>query len=214
MGNVGTAAGDAVAGEVVPAGRPWSGIVRKGERLRITDLEGHQGVDFLCYNAQSPIERYHAPNTLKAAGTLRLSTGHVLYSDEARPIFTIVADTCGFHDTIGGCCSAHSNAMLYGVADCPGCRENFLAELERHGLGRRDIVPNVNFFCNVPVLAEGRLAERTFEPLPRTGSGAGQHVELRAEMDALAVVSNCPQVNNPCNDGRPTPILVGILPAL
>ena len=197
--------------DIVAPGAPWSGVVAAGEHLRIPDLEGNQGVDFLCYNAANPLERYHAPNTLKAARTLRLTTGHSLYSDEARPIFTIVADTVGFHDTIGGCCSAHSNALLYGVADCPGCRENFLAALGEHGLGRRDIVPNVNFFCNVPVGDGNRLAERTFEAVPGGGSKPGDHVELRADMAALAVISNCPQVNNPCNDGRPTPIRVEIL---
>ena len=109
--------------------------------LRITDLEGQQAVDFLCYNAADPQERYHAPNTMKAAGSIFLTKGHKLYSDIARPIFTIIEDQFGGHDTIGGCCSAPSNQMLYGVANCPGCRENFLAALARHGLGRRDIVP-------------------------------------------------------------------------
>ncbi len=190
---------------VVPPGAPWSGVVRQGRVLRIVDLEGRQGVDFLCYNAADPEERYHAPNTLKAAGTLRLGRGHVLYSDAARPLFAIVDDTCGGHDTIGGCCSAPSNLMLYGVADCPGCRENFLAALAGHGLGRRDIVPNVNFFCDVPVGPDGALAERSFA---EGRSTAGDYVDLRAEMDALAVISNCPQLNNPCNDGAPTPIRV------
>ena len=122
-------------------------------------------------------------------------------------MFTIVEDTCGYHDTIGGCCSAPSNAMLYGVADCPGCRENFLEALSSHGLGRRDIVANVNFFCNVPVDEHGRLAETVFVA---GHSAAGSFVELRAEMSALAVVSNCPQVNNPCNDGEPSAIRVMI----
>lgn len=202
-------AGGAPARHLVPAGAPWGGLVRRGERLRITDLEGRQAVDFLCYSASDPEERYHAPNTIKAAGTLRLSTGHALLSDVARPIFTIVADTLGHNDTIGGCCSAPSNALLYGVADCPGCRENFLRALAPYGLGRRDIVPNVNFFCHVPVAEDGSLAERTFCPIPGQAT-PGHYVELRAEMDALAVVSNCPQVNNPCNDGRPTPILIEI----
>ena len=199
-------AGVILRDDTVPPGRPWSGVIRRGERLRIVDLEGNQGVDFLCYNAADTAERYHAPNTLKAAKTLKLTTGHRLYSDLARPLFAIVADTChGWHDTIGGCCSAPSNEMLYGVADCPGCRENFLTALAEHGLGRRDVVPNVNFFCNVPVYPEGRLAERTFEP---GASKAGDYVELEAEMDALALISNCPQVNNPCNAGSPTPIRV------
>jgi uncharacterized protein len=203
-------AASVIASEIVPAGAPWAGRVASGQRLRITDIEGRQAVDFLCYNAANPAERYHAPNTIKAAGTLRLTTGHGLLSDEARPIFTIVADTLGFNDTIGGCCSAASNQALYGVADCPGCRENFLAALSRFGLDRRDIVPNVNFFCHLPVYDGAALAERSFEPVPGEVKG-GHHVELRAEMDALAVISNCPQTNNPCNDGRPKPILIEIL---
>jgi hypothetical protein len=199
--------GRAVRNDIVAPGKPWSGVVKKGQVLRIVDLEGRQGVDFLCYNADAPEERYHMPNTLKARHTLKLGKGHVLYSDLARPIFTIVEDSCGGHDTIGGCCSAPSNAMLYGVKDCPGCRENFLAELARHGLGRKDIVPNINFFCDVPVDAERRLQESVFVP---GHSRAGDFVDLRAEMNALAVVSNCPQVNNPCNDGKPKPIRVAI----
>ncbi len=197
-----------ISNEIVPPGMPWSGIVEKGQRLRITDIEGRQGVDFLCYNADRTEERYHAPNTLKASRTLALGQGHVLYSDEARPMFTIVADTCGGHDTIGGCCSAPSNAMLYGVESCPGCRENFLRALADHGMDRRDIVPNINFFCNVPVDTGGLLADTVFV---ESRSRAGDYVELRAEMRALALISNCPQVNNPCNDGRPSPIRVEIL---
>ena len=124
--------------------------------------EGEQGVDFLCYDAADPHERYYAPNTIKKSGTLRLTKGHALYSDRGRPLFTIVADSCGHHDTIAGCCSAPSNAMLYGVEGVQGCRENFLAALAEHGLGWTDIVPNVNFFSAVPVYEGGRLAERTF----------------------------------------------------
>jgi len=193
-----------VSTTIVPAGAPWSGLVRQGEVLRITDLEGQQAVDFLCYNAADPQERYHAPNTLKAAGTIFLTAGHRLYSDIARPIFTIVEDQFGGHDTIGGCCSAPSNEMLYGVKDCPGCRENFLAALARHGLGRKDIVPNINWFMRVPVTEAGGAA------IALGVSPPGCQVALRAEMDALAVISNCPQVNNPCNGYKPTPIRVEI----
>ncbi len=191
--------------ESVAPGRPWAGVVEAGQTLRIIDVAGHQGVDFLCYNAARPEERYHAPNTLKAALTLKLTAGHVLYSDEARPIFTIVEDTYGGHDTIGGCCSAPSNAMLYGVNDCPGCRENFLEALGWHGLGRRDIVPNINFFCSVPVDGERNLANTVFVEGP---DAPGAYVDLRADMPALAVISNCPQVNNPCNRGKPSEIRV------
>lgn len=187
----------------VQPGLGWSGVVKKGEILRIVDVEGAQAVDFLCYSAADHEERYHAPNTLKRAQTLRLTTGHSLYSDLARPIFTIVADTHGTHDTIGGCCSAPSNKMLYGAENAPGCRETFLRELARFGMGRRDIVPNVNFFCDVPVKDRYELSGTIFAP---GGSRPGDHVDLRAEMDAIAVVSNCQQMNNPCNVGRPTPI--------
>jgi urea carboxylase-associated protein 1 len=199
--------GVVVDDRIVAAGAPWAGIVARGQRLRITDLEGRQGVDFLCYNAADPEERYHAPNTIKAARTLSLGKGHVLYSDRARALFTVVEDSCGGHDTIAGCCSAPSNEMLYGVADCPGCRENFLAVLADHGLGWRDIVPNINFFCAVPIGAGGSLIETVFETGP---SQPGDFVELRAEMDALAAISNCPQVNNPCTDGAPSPIRVTV----
>ncbi len=178
-------------------------MVKRGEVLRITDLEGGQGVDFLCYNARRPEERYHAPNTIKAARDLRLTAGHRLYSDEARSLFSIITDTVGGHDTIAGCCSAPSNELLYGVVDCPGCRENFLKVLAPFGLGRRDIVPNVNFFCDVPVTRQRRLTDTVFV---KGSSEPGDYVELSADMDALAAVSNCPQVNNPCNDLNPTPI--------
>src|SRR5210317_206798 len=191
---------NAVLDEIIPAGKPWSGIVEQGQYLSIIDLEGQQGVDFLCYNADNPEERYHAPNTLKAIETLKLTAGHTLYSDIARPLFKITHDSCNGHDTIAGCCSAPSNEMLYGVENVPGCRENFLFELARHGLGRKDIVPNINFFCDVPVDAN-RMAPNVFV---EGGSKAGDYVSLQAKMNALAVISNCPQLNNPYNSGKPT----------
>jgi len=197
--------GTILSDDQVAPGEPWSGTVAAGARLRIVDLAGRQGVDFLCYNGADPEERYNAPNTIKAATSLRLGAGTLLYSDKARPLMTIVADTCGGHDTIGGCCSAWSNEMLYGVAGVPGCRENFMKALAAHDMGWRDIVPNINFFCSVPVLPEGALAPTVFV---EGRSRAGDYVELRAERTVLAVISNCPQVNNPCNDGAPTPIRV------
>lgn len=197
--------GRVVRDDVVAAGQGWAEVVRRGQRLQIVDLAGQQGVDFLCYAADNHEERYHAANTMKKARTILLTTGHVLYSDVARPMFTIVADTGGRNDTIGGCCSAPSNALMYGVKDVPGCRETFLALLGRHGMGRRDIVANVNFFCDVPVAADGQLADTVFVAGP---SRPGDYVELRAEMDALAVISNCPQVNNPCSGLNPTAIRV------
>jgi len=197
--------GPAVAGRVIEdraiaAGGEWSGIVTAGRVLRIVDLEGQQAVDFLCYNAQDPSERYNAADTMKVAGTLFLTTGHGLYSDMGRRLFTIVADTCGRHDTIAGCCSAESNRLRYGVEDTPSCRDNFLRALARFGLGKKDIVANVNFFMNVPVEPDGRMAITDGRSRP------GDYVDLRAEMDVLVAVSNCPQIYNPCNGGRPTPI--------
>jgi urea carboxylase-associated protein 1 len=196
---------EAVAGRVlhdrtIPAGGEWSGPVRAGQILRIVDLEGRQAVDFLCYSATDPSERYNAADSLKLAGALFLTTGHGLYSDMGRRLFTIVADTCGRHDTIGGCCSVESNRLRYGVEGTPNCRDNFLRALGRLGLGKKDIVANVNFFMNVPVGPDGALA--IVDGLSRPGD----YVDLRAEVDALVALSNCPQIYNPCNGGRPTPI--------
>jgi hypothetical protein len=184
----------------VDAGAPWSRMITSGQILRLVDLHGSQAVDFLCYAYADPEERYHVPNTLKAAGTAALTRGHVLYSDLARPMFEIVADTFVGHDTLGGCCSAPSNRMLYGVEGVPGCRENFLSALDAHGMGRRDVVPNVNFFMEFPVSGGSGAA------IAHGRSRPGERVDLRARMDVLAVLSNCPQVNNPCNAYNPTSI--------
>jgi urea carboxylase-associated protein 1 len=193
-----------ILNQIVAAGAPWGGIVKKGQKLRIVDTDGKQAVDFLCYNASDHDERYFAPNTIKAAGTISLTKGHILYSDQAQPLFTIVEDTYGSHDTIGGACSAPSNYMLYGVKGCPGCRENFLKALQHFGMGRRDIVPNINFFMRVPVEHAGQATIARADSLP------GSYVELRAEMDVIVVISNCPQINNPANDYNPTPIEIVI----
>ena len=192
--------------EVVPACAPWSRVIKADERLRIVDTHGQQAVDFLCYCAADPAERYHAPNTIKKAGTILLTKGHTLYSDRARALFSIEEDSFGGHDTIGGCCSKPSNTMLYGVGN-DGCRENFLTVLAAHGLGWRDIVPNVNWFMTVPVDTAGGAQ------VALGASRPGDFVTLRAEMDVLAVISNCPQVLNPCNDFDPTDIAVEVLAA-
>ncbi len=197
--------GTIISDDTVPPGAPWSGVLEAGQCLRIIDEEGHQAVDFLCYNADDPSERYNAPNTIKAAGNITIGRGVVLYSDYARALMSVIGDTCGGHDTIGGCCSAWSNAMLYGVEGQPGCRENFLSAIEPHDLGWRDVVPNVNFFCAVPVREDGALAPSVFVD---GASVAGDYVELRADMRVLAALSNCPQINNPCNDGVPGPVRV------
>src|SRR5215475_15271015 len=142
---------------IIEAGEPWARVVRTGQVLRIVDLHGSQAVDFLCYNASDPTERYNAADTMKYAKTIFLSRGHGIYSDMGRRLFTIEGDTCGRHDTIGGCCSAESNELRYGVKNTPNCRQNFLRALEPFGLGKKDIVANINWFMNVPVGADGTM---------------------------------------------------------
>lgn len=183
-------------------GEPWSGLVRRGERLRVVDLEGTQAVDTLFYAAADPGERYSAADTIRAQGGIFLTTGSVLISSEDRPMATVVEDSCGRHDTVGGACSAESNTCRFGehTRYMHNCRDNFLIALARHGLGKRDLVPNINFFMHVPVTAAGRLD--IIDGISRPGD----HVDVVAEMDLLAVVSNCPQLNNPCNGWNPTPI--------
>lgn len=187
---------------VVPAGEPWSHVVRAGQVLRIVDLEGNQAVDTLFYRADDTSERYSAPETVRAQGNIFLTTGSVLRSSEGRPMLTIVADTCGRHDTSGGACSAESNTCRFGHDKkyMHNCRDSFLRELARRGMSKRDLVGNINFFMNVPVTEAGRLD--IVDGISRPGA----YVELRADMDVLAMISNCPQINNPCNAYNPTPI--------
>jgi urea carboxylase-associated protein 1 len=201
--------GRATDDRIIPARGDWSAIVSAGQVLRIVDLEGRQAVDFLCYSAADPSERYNAADTMKFAKTIFITTGHGLYSGLGRRLMTIVADTCGRHDTIGGCCSSESNRFRYGVDGEANCRDNFLNALGRFGLGRKDIVANVNWFMNVPVEADGSMA------IVDGWSKPGDYVDIRAEMDVLVAISNCPQIYNPCNGGRPTPIrLVTYEPAV
>jgi uncharacterized protein len=187
--------------EVIAPGGHWSGVIPAGRRLRIVDLEGCQAVDFLCYNARDPSERYNAADTMKLSGKLFVDKGTKLYSDRGNVLFTVVEDTCGHHDTIGGCCSAECNFLRYGVGG-PNCRDNFLRALEPFGLGRKDIVANVNFFMYVPIGAGGEMA------IVKGLSKPGDYVELRAEMDAIVALSNCPQTRNPANNYNPTAIRI------
>jgi len=183
----------------------WSGILIPGQALQIVDLEGKQAVDFLCYNADDPADRYNAADTMKYNKNVYLGAGHGIYSVRATKLFTIVADTMGGgHDTIGGCCSAASNMFRYQVPDTPSCYANFLRALARHGLAEKDIVANINFFMNVPVQADGTMG------IVDGRSKPGELVELRAEARVLAVISNCPQRHNPCNGFNPSPIRVTV----
>jgi urea carboxylase-associated protein 1 len=194
-----------VTSETIAPGGYWAAVVKAGQLLRITDLEGTQAVDFLCYNADDPAERYCAADTVKIPGQIFIGMGTRLYSDMGRTLFTVVGDTCGRHDTIAGCCSLESNVVRYGVHDTPNCRDNFLKAIKPFGLGKKDIVSNVNFFMYVPVTPEGAMG------IADGHSKAGDHVLLRAEMNVLAALSNCPQMNNPANGYKPTPIRVEIL---
>jgi urea carboxylase-associated protein 1 len=194
----------AVLDHTLPAGQPYLLGIAKGQTLRIVDLEGNQAVDVIFYNRNDPAEHYSATETLLRQGGIYLTTGSVLYSDEGSPMLTIVADTCGRHDTLGGACAAESNTVRYALQKkfMHSCRDNYLICLQEAdiGLGKRDLVPNVNFFMNVPVTAAGEL---TFAD---GVSAPGKYVELRAEMDLWMLVSNCPQLNNPCNAYNPTPV--------
>ncbi|NIP75257.1 MAG: DUF1989 domain-containing protein, partial [Xanthomonadales bacterium] len=140
--------------DVVPPRAPWSARLEPGEILRLIDLEGAQAVDFLCYNAEDTAERYHAPNTIKVPKNIFIGEGSVLRSNLARPMMTVIADTCGRHDTIFGCCSFEVDQVRYGRTNADSCQRNFERELARHGVGPEHVVPNVNFFMNVPVATD------------------------------------------------------------
>jgi urea carboxylase-associated protein 1 len=189
---------------VIPARAPWSGVVKKGRTIRIVDLEGNQSGDCIIYNALDPAERYSAPDTIAAQRNIFLTTGSRLISNEGNVMMTITADTCGRHDTIGGACSCESNTLRYGhhTRHQHACVENFIYELAQHGLGKRDMTSNINWFMNVPVEADGSLG------IVDGISAPGKYLDLRAEMDTLVVISNCPQINNPCNGFNPTPLRV------
>jgi len=188
----------------IPAERPWSHVLRKGQTLRIIDSEGQQAVDALLYSADDHAERYSSQDTLRVQGSAYVELGTQLISNKGRVMARITADSCGRHDTSAGCCSCESNAVRFGEATKyqHACRENFILELSKHGLTKRDIVSNLNFFMNVPI-----APSRQFTVVDGT-SAPGNHVDITADMDVIFVISNCPQVNNPCNGFNPTPIRV------
>jgi len=198
----------ALCSEICAAGEPWMGRVTKGQTFRIVDLEGNQAVDTIFFNANNLEERYSPSHTISKSGQLYLGLGSKLYSSHGRVMAVITADTCGRHDTLGGACASESNMVRYALDKRPmhSCRDNFMTALttfslaEEVGLDVRDIGANINFFMNVPVLPNGELY------FADGISGAGKYVELVAEMDLIVLISNCPQLNNPCNGYNPTPI--------
>jgi len=198
--------GRIVLDEVIPARAPWDHAVRKGETLRIIDLEGNQAVDFLLYALADDAVRYSAQDTIAAQRNIFLRTGTVLLSNEGTAMARITGTTVAYHDTIGGACSCESNTLRYGhhTKAQHACVENFLHANARYGRGKRDMVSNINWFMNVPVEADGTLG------IVDGISAPGLYVDLEAQMDLVAVISNCPQINNPCNGFKPTPIRVVI----
>jgi uncharacterized protein len=197
--------------QAVLAGDYWMHVVKRGEMLRIVDLEGNQAADTLFFNADDPHERYSACDTIREQGNVYLGPGSVLRSDLCRPLMTITADTVGRHDTLGGACATESNTVRYSLdkKTMHACRDSYLlavVENEQYGLTKRDIAHNINFFMNVPVTPDGGL---TFAD---GVSAPGKYVEMRADMNVIVLISNCPQLNNPCNAYNPTPIEVLIWP--
>ncbi len=203
---------DAIYSEIIPAGESWIHPIGKGQTFRIVDLEGNQAVDTLFYDSRDFADRYDFQNTIRAQGNVYLTTGSRLMSSGGNLLLTITADTCGRHDTLGGACATESNQVRYALdkGHMHACRQSFLAALLKYegGLKKRDLPNNINFFMNVPVTPEGGL---TFED---GISEAGKYVEMQAERDVLGLISNCPQLNNPCNAYNPTPVQVFIWDAI
>jgi uncharacterized protein len=194
--------GDVLLDETVSARAPWSAVVAAGDVLTIVDLEGNQAVDCLLYSAADTAVRYSAQETITRQGKIALTTGSVLRADTGLGLMSVVDDEVGGHDTLGGACSKESNTLRYGqhTRAQHGCMENFLVEGAKYGLGARDLVSNINWFMNVPVEPEGALG------IVDGLSAPGKRVALRADVDTLVLVSNCPQINNPCNAFNPTPV--------
>ena len=193
--------------EVLAARAAWAAVVPAGSTLRITDIAGNQAVDCLLYDAADHAHRYSAAGTIAAQRNIYLVEGTTLLSDEGVPMMTVTGTTCSHHDTIGGACSRESNTLRYGhhTAHLHACVDNFLDAGSRHGLGKRDLVSNINWFMNVPVDADGTLG--IVDGISRPGLS----VDVRAEMDVLVLISNCPQVNNPCNGFDPTPVRLQVV---
>lgn len=190
----------------IPARKSWSGIIRKGQMLRIVDTHGQQAVDTLFYRADDFQERYSGQDTLREQGTAYVGLGTRIMSNEGRVMLCVTADSCGLHDTSAGACSCESNTVRFGhqTKYQHACRENFVLEATKYGMSKRDIVPNLNFFMNVPIDPSGNFTVVDGVSKP------GDAIEMVAEMDVLCLISNCPQINNPCNGFFPTPVQVTI----
>lgn len=192
--------------QTIPARGSWAEVVPAGSTLRIVDSCGNQAVDCLLYDAHDFAHRYSAADTVAAQRNIFLVSGTRLISNEGVAMMTVTDTTCDYHDTIGGACSRESNTLRYGhhTAHQHACVDNFLDAGVRHGLTKRDLVSNINWFMNVPVGPDGALG------IVDGISAPGLRVDIRAEIDVLVLISNCPQINNPCNGFDPTPVQVQI----
>ncbi|WP_047465392.1 urea amidolyase associated protein UAAP2 [Rhizobium rhizogenes] len=188
----------------IAAEAPFSTVIRRGQTVRIEDTYGQQAIDTLFYNATDVSERYSNQDTMREQSAAYISTGTKVISNEGRVMLTMTADSCGQHDTSAGACSCESNTVRFGYDTryLHACRDNFVLEVSKHGMSKRDVVPNINFFMNVPIEPSGEMT------IVDGISAPGDYVELKAEMDVLLVISNCPQINNPCNGFDPTPVRV------
>ncbi len=203
---------DWLVDEPLRGGAMWSRVLKRGQVLRLTDLEGGAAVAGLLFNADFPLERYNMPDTLKAQHIARLTKGHVLYSDMGRVLCSVVADTCGWHDTITGVGDMASSVEKYGAGDYQALRndwhqnsrDNLLVELAKYGLGKRDFGPNLNFFVKVGSDAEGQLSWVPGNSKP------GSYIELRSEMNTLVVLSNTPHPLDPAPKYAVRPVRVGV----
>lgn len=188
--------------EIIPPRGGVAFIMRQGQVCRVIDLDGQQVADFICFNLHDLTDKFAPENTQSLNGTLYLTTGHHLYSTKATQLMTITDDTCGVHDLIAGSCSEYTNAFRYGVRGTPNCRSNFERVLKPYGIPLAEIPYSFNIFMNVPVSPEGKTAIQE----PR--SKPGDRIDLRANIDLLIAISNCPQERNPCNAWNPTRLQV------
>ena len=185
--------------EEMPSGAMWSMRVRRSRRVRLTALAGGANVSALIYAAEQPLDRLNLPDTLKALHTAKLHAGHVLMSDMGRSLMSITEDSTGWHDPLGGMIDGELVRRKFGSAPYQSmrnafyrnARDNFLVELAKHGLGERDLVANVNFFSKVVVDEEGRMH------FVQDAAPEGAFIELRADMDVVLVLANCPHPMHP-----------------
>ncbi|MFA7074762.1 MAG: urea amidolyase associated protein UAAP2 [Endomicrobiaceae bacterium] len=198
---------DAVYNKTIGAGDGWFGYIKEGQVLRITDIKGNQAADSLFYDADAPQDHYSAVRTITKQKNIYLTTDTVLYAESGKELMKITADTCGRHDTLGGACSSQSNTVRYAHSKeyMHNCRDTFMKKIssDKKYL-KRDLAPNINFFMNVPVTNDGHLC------FADGLSSKGAYIEMTALCDVMFLLSNCPQMNNPCNAYNPTPVKVTV----